>query len=64
MDLSDSFAKPKRGARSARTRVTLQVGGTPAEATAVLAKFLRASKRRVKVGKKLGASELVKAERR
>lgn len=63
MDLSDSSAKRKRGARSAKTRVTLQVGGTPAEASAALAKFLRASKR-VKVGMKLGASELVKAERR
>lgn len=63
MDLSDTFAKPKRSARSAKTRVTLQVGGTPAEASATLAKFLRASKG-VKVGKKLGASELVKAERR
>jgi hypothetical protein len=58
MDLSDTFAKPKRGARSAKTRVTLQVGGTPAEANAALAKLLRASKR-VEVGKKLGTSELV-----
>lgn len=63
MDLSDTFAKPKRGARSAKARVTLQVGGTPAEASTALAKFLRVSKR-VKVGKKLGASELLKAERR
>ena len=63
MDLSDTFAKPKRGTRSAKTRVTLQVGGTPAEAAAALTKFLRTSKR-VKVGKKLGAAELVKAERR
>jgi hypothetical protein len=63
MDLSESFAKPKRGGRSAKARVTLQVGGTPAEAAAALAKFLRASKR-VKIGKKQGASELLKAERR
>ena len=62
MNQSDTFAEPKRGARSPKKRVTLQVGGTPAEATAALAKFLRASKR-IKVDKKLGASELMTAAR-
>jgi hypothetical protein len=56
-------AKPKRCAGSVKTRVTLQVGGTPADAQLSLDKFLK-KKSRIKVGRKLGASELVKAERR
>jgi hypothetical protein len=63
MDRDAPFTKPKRGAGSAKTLVTLQVGGTPADVRLSLNKFLK-MKSRIKVGKKLGASELVKAERR
>lgn len=57
------FVTLQRGtSRLGTTRISLQLGGDPKVAEEAGRKLVELS-RRVKVGKKLGASELIRAER-
>lgn len=62
MNLFDQFVTVKGTSRVKSTRIALQMGGDKKTAKEAGRKLVELS-RRVKVGKRLGASELIRAER-
>lgn len=66
-DLLDELTKPAQRVnvqlpRGGPVIISMTLGGTPKEAAAAV-KRLQALSRRVKVGKRLGATEVIRAER-